>query len=371
VKEGSRVTVPKAKTLAEFDEELAREHIKGQWLIDPLLERLMGGPRPAGVPYIWHWPDIEARLEEACEVLPEGLTARRSLALMNPELPVGTTHTLTAGIQMLNPGEQAWAHRHTMAALRFVMRGNGSLSTVVDGEVCPMDDYDLVLTPRWTWHDHHNDSGDKPVWLDVLDIGLVQSLNAGFYETYGDERQPVRPGTGEYLSRRAGPVRPVWERRKQEHTPFRYAWRDVEPLLLSMAGQEGSPYDGIALEYVNPVTGGPTMPTLSCWAQLLRPGEETKPHRHTSSAIYFVVRGEGTARVGDHELKWGKHDTFVVPNWMQHSLHNASRDSEAILFSVNDMPTLQALGLYYEEPEISSGASPWPPVPARPSKDRR
>ena len=356
------------KTLAQFDAELAAEHITGQWLIDPLLERLTGGPRPAGVPHIWRWADIKARLDEACDVLPEGLTARRSLALMNPALPMGTTHTLTAGIQMLNPGEQAWAHRHTMAAVRFVIHGGAGLSTVVDGEVCPMEDYDLVLTPRWTWHDHHNDTDGNPVWLDALDIGLIQSLNTGFYETYGDERQAVRGSAGEYLSRRAGVVRPVWETRKESHAPFRYAWREVEPLLLSMADQDGSPYDGIALEYVNPVTGGPTMPTLSCWVQMLRPGEQTLPHRHTSSSIYFVVRGEGTARVGDEEIAWGQHDTFVIPNWIEHSLSNKSAGSEAILFSVNDTPTLRALGLYFEEPETSLGSVAWPPVPAVPAR---
>src|SRR3546814_10183190 len=34
---------------------------------------------------------------------------------------------------------------------------------------------------------------------------------------------------------------------------------------------------------VNPVTGGPTMPTISCRAQMLAPGEATRPQRHTSS----------------------------------------------------------------------------------------
>ncbi|MCW2499645.1 MAG: gentisate 1,2-dioxygenase / 1-hydroxy-2-naphthoate dioxygenase [Frankiales bacterium] len=356
----------KPKTLADFDSELAAEHIKGQWLIDPLLERLAGGPRPAGQAHIWRWRDIEARLDEACDVLAEGLTARRSLALMNPALPGGTTHTLTAGIQMLNPGEQAWAHRHTMSAIRFVIRGGPGLSTVVDGEACQMDDYDLVLTPSWTWHDHHNDTTGNPVWLDALDIGLIMSLNTGFYETYGEERQALRPSQGEYLSQRAGLVRPVWEQRKERLAPFRYAWSDVEPVLLSMADQEGSPYDGVVLEYVNPMTGGPTTPTLSCWVQMLRPHEQTQSHRHTSSSIYFVVRGEGTTRVGDEEISWGQHDTFVVPNWLEHSFRNSSASSEAILFSVNDIPTLRALGLYYEQPETSLGTAPWPAVPARP-----
>ncbi len=36
-----------------------------------------------------------------------------------------------------------------------------------------------------------------------------------------------------------------------------------------------------------------------------------------------------------------------------------------MLFSVNDIPTLKALDLYYEEPELSlGGTQPFPPVPA-------
>ena len=52
--------------------------------------------------------------------LEESFTARRSLLFNNPGLPTGgTTHTLLMGIQMIKPGEIAWAHRHTLAAIRF------------------------------------------------------------------------------------------------------------------------------------------------------------------------------------------------------------------------------------------------------------
>jgi 1-hydroxy-2-naphthoate dioxygenase len=336
-----------AEKLAEFDAKLAAAHIKGQWQIEPLLERLVGGPKPAGVPHLWSWPDVEAYLDEACEALPESLTARRSLALMNPALPMGTTHTLTAGIQMLNAGEEAWAHRHTMSAIRFVIRGGSGLSTVVEGEVCPMADYDLVLTPRWTWHDHHNDSEGNPVWLDALDIGLVMATNTGFYETYGGQRQAARPDLGGDALRRTRLVRAVGAPERQ--ASFRYAWSDVEPLLLGMPDDAASPHDGVTLEYVDPTTGGPTTRTLSCRLHRLRPSEETLPHRHTSSGIYFVVRGSGVTRVGDTELVWKQHDTFAVPNWMDHSFRNDSSQLDAILFSVTDEPALRALGLFYEE----------------------
>jgi 1-hydroxy-2-naphthoate dioxygenase len=118
---------------------------------------------------------------------------------------------------------------------------------------------------------------------------------------------------------------------------------------MRMADQPGSPYDGVTLEYANPMTGGPTLPTISCWIQRLRPGQETEPHRHTSSSVYCVVRGEGSTFVGDQELRWSKHDAFAVPNWSTHHFVNRSATDDAVLFSVNDIPAMRALGLYFED----------------------
>ena len=145
---------------------------------------------------------------------------------------------------------------------------------------------------------------------------------------------------------------------------MRYPWKQTEPQLRAMAESEGSSYDGVALEYVNPITGGPTLPTLSCWIQLLRPGERTKKPRHTSSAAYFVVRGEGTTMVNQKPLDWTQHDSFAVPNWAWHEHINRSQAEEAILFSVNDTPIVNAFNLYREEPENTLHTIPLPPVPS-------
>jgi len=350
-----------------FDDELARLHMRGQWQYDKLLVKAIGGPRPAGEPWIWKWEAVYPQLLRACEVLPESFTARRHLLFLNPGLEArGTTHTIAMGIQMIRPGELAWAHRHSIAALRFVIKGSSSLYTVVDGEVCPMEDYDLILTPQWSWHDHHNDAGEHAIWLDVLDLPFILGLNATFYETYpGDRQQVRRPGEAEYIQTRAGAVRPTWEKPKVEHLPLRYRWVEAQEQLKKMAALKGNPYDGLSLEYVNPMTGGPTLPTLSCWMQMLRPGEQTKPHRHTSSAIYLVIRGEGKTIVGEKELPWAKHDAFCIPNWAWHQHINGSKTEEAILFSVNDIPMLRAFGLYREEPEDSLYSEEPPPIPKR------
>ena len=354
------------KSLEQFDAKLAKLHMRGQWKVDELLVQTIGGPKPAGSPHLWKWSAVHPLLLEACDVLPESFTARRHLGFLNPGLErPGATHTIRMGLQMVRPGETAWAHRHTVAALRLVVEGSRQAYTVVDGEVCPMENYDLILTPQWSWHDHHNESGENIIWLDVLDASLITALNAMFYEPYRGERQQARRShESEYLQARTGPLRPTWERPQLQQLPLRYAWSETQKLLQKMAHLQGSPYDGLSLEYVNPMTGGPALPTLGCWIQMLRPGERTQAHRHISSAVYFVVQGEGETVVGDQRLEWNRQDSFAVPNWSRHQHLNRSKTDAAILFSVNDAPVFEALGLYREEPENSLHRAAAPLLPS-------
>lgn len=314
--------------LEGFDAKLASVHMRGQWKSEEFLQRAIGGPQPAGVAALWPWSQITAMLEEAGRVMPDSLQARRSLIFQNPGLPRGTTHTINMGVQMIQPGEIAWAHRHSITALRFVIKGHQRLSTVVDGEPCAMEDYDLVLTPNWAWHDHHNDSDQFVYWLDVLDVGLVLGLNQTFYE----------PGTGSDQPRAAKPA--------GSRARLRYRWKEVEPELLR---RPISPEDGRLYDYLNGA-GGPTLPTLACQVQNLPPGFATRTRRRTSSAVYFVVRGEGATTVDGKELVWSENDCFAVPNWARHQHVNRSASQDAILFSVHDTPVIRALGFYREEP---------------------
>ena len=100
---------------------------------------------------------------------------------------------------------------------------------------------------------------------------------------------------------------------------------------------------------VNPLTGGPSLPTLSCWLQLLKPGQRTQSHRHTSTVLYHAYRGSGTTVINGRPFHWEKGDTFVVPLWHWHEHANRSEGEEAILFSMNDAPVLKPFGLYREQ----------------------
>jgi gentisate 1,2-dioxygenase len=323
-----------AKTLEQFGEELAARNLRGQWQAEAMLARAIGGPPPAGEPMVWPWETVSAALREACEVMPRSEAARRNIGFRNPGLAnrYGTTHTISCGAQIVLPGEVAWAHRHTLGALRFGIEGSAKLYTVVDGEPLPMHPGDLVLTPNWTWHDHHND-GDVPgIWLDVLDVPLVAgALNQLFFEPLGETEQPLRPG---------------------RRLPYRYAWADAAPLLdAAVAAGASDPYDGVVLAYASPDGNGPTLPTLGCALQLLLPGSETRAQRTTASAVYYVVRGNGATVVGERVLEWGPRDSFVVPNWAEHRFVNRSADADAVLFRVSDAPVMAALGLLQRAPE--------------------
>jgi len=340
----------RAEALELYYRELERYNTGALWTV--LQALLPPEPRPRAVPMLWRWTEMRPLVYRAGELIGTDEAERRVVMLLNPGLPgaCAVTGTLYAGLQLILPGEIARSHRHTPAALRFIVEGHGAY-TAVDGEQTLMNPGDLVLTPSWTWHDHGNETDEPMVWLDGLDLPLVGYLDASFFEEYPEERQPLTKPVGDSLRKyAAGTLTPTYERHLGAHSPLlNYTWERTRAALVDLAAQErGSPYDGIMLEYVNPRTGGPIMPTIGASIQLLPPGFATEAHRHTSSVIYHVVEGEGYSLVGEQRFDWGPKDVFCVPSWAAHQHVNTSTAAPAILFSFTDAPVLQAIGLYRE-----------------------
>jgi 1-hydroxy-2-naphthoate dioxygenase len=327
--------------LGELDSELEKKQLSGFW-------KSRVPSHAAEASYLWKWEDLLDGLMKASETIGIEQAERRAIRLVSPHLPIkSTSHTLQLTFSIVNPGEVARAHRHNMAAIRFVVQGKGAY-TAVAGERFPMEEGDLILTPNWTWHDHHNESEEPIIWLDGLDGPLIQSLNVLFFEEYEKNEQPITRGPSESLSRLSFTRSPKADPTHLRGVPFRYAWKDTYSALKTMAASDRDPYDGTLLRYINPATGGFTYPTMSCEIQLFKAKEKTKNHRHTSSALYHVFKGEGRTAVGEGYLNWKKGDSFVVPLWQPHSHENLS-DEEAILFSINDRPVMESLQLYREE----------------------
>ena len=339
-----------ARSLADLERDMEAKSLGGHWQMEA---RMPGEPKTTVLPYLWRWTDVWSALEEAGELVSMEMAGRRTVRLFNPGLAAGgrptTTQTLHMSVQLVKPGEIAECHRHTLAAIRFVVRGRGAYTTV-EGQRCPMAPGDLILTPAWTWHDHTHDGGEPMAWLDGLDIPLVQALQQVVFEPFPEERQPVACSSdasgGLY-----GAIAPPGPPPGPANPYYHYRWADAEAALAALVqSAEPDPYDGYHLIYRNPSTGGATLPTMTCALTMLRPGQETRAHRHTSAVIYHCFRGQGSTWIGDQRFDWGPGDSFVVPLWYPHR-HANTADADAVLFSMSDQPVLQALGFYREQAE--------------------
>ncbi len=331
-------------SLDEFNDELAEKNLLGFWTAGNRPETYE--PEPSYQPCIWRWRDVYGSLIKAGEILTLDQTARRFIGFHTPT-KFRTTHTLAMGVQLVNSGEVAEAHRHTMGAVRFVIQGGGA-QTTVEGEAFPMEKGDLITTPNRTWHDHYNGSADPIVWIDGTDLPMVKFFEISFGDAYPTKQQQISKPKN-YTLHELGPARPKWINADSvQPPPYRYRWEDTEKALIDLGESPGDPFDGVVLRYINPLTGGSTLPTLSCEIQMLRPGEITWSHRHTSSAIYHAFRGRGVTTVGDQTFEWEEGDSFTVPQWLWHNHASQSKDA-VILFAINDKPVLDLLGFYREE----------------------
>ena len=311
------------------------------------------------VSHHWKWQDMERLLFQSLQFqdkLPTGMAGaeRRIIRLENPGLNAETvTDTMSMSVQLLMPGETARPHRHTPVAFRFFLKGRSY--TTVEGEKHQMLPGDLVLTPYMQWHDHGNDSDEPGIWIDGLDFPLVRYLDAVIKE---DTAEPlaepqVDSGNGVTSSRQFGAsgLRPAWVSGEavERASLIHYRWPETEAALNAMAAAgEASPTDDVILEYVNPATGESVFSTVACYIQMIRPGVHTVRQRETAHKVYHVFRGSGTTVIDDVQIAWSEGDFFVVPSLAWHAHANNSAEP-AILFSLQDGPTLKRLGLYRHE----------------------
>jgi gentisate 1,2-dioxygenase len=328
-------------------ERLDRYHTAPLWEV--LGKLVTPEPQSACVPAIWRYDEIRPLLIEAGGLITAKEAERRVLVLENPGLRGKSqiTGSLYAGIQLVTPGEIAPSHRHAASALRFVLEGDGSAYTAVNGERTNMRFGDFVLTPFWTFHDHGNPGTEPVIWLDGLDVPIVNLFDTSFSDHHDEEMQPVTRAEGDALARYGCGLLPL------EYTPpglsapmFCYPYsRTREALATLYRNGPVHPRHGVKMQYVNPATGGYPMPTIAAFIQLLPAGFTGEAYRSTDATIYCVAEGRGRSQVGGASFAWGPRDIFVVPSWQPVS-HEAA--GEAVLFSFSDRAAQKALGLWRE-----------------------
>lgn len=297
-------------------DDLARVHCRVHQPEDPPF--FTREPRTPLETIHWKWTTLEPLLRRIGEEIELGSGGqRRTLRLTNPGVAFGTTHTFWASIQVILPGEIASAHRHTANAFRFIMQGSGA-TTTVDGARIAMNEGDLVYTHGGTWHDHQHHGSAPMIWLDVLDINLMNAMQATFFEPFQGEVQPVE--------------------NEPKDSPLLFSRAKA---LAALDGAATDAANGRFLQY-------PDIGTLGMQLIRLPAGYEGRARRQVGSKLFYAVAGTGTLSVGDKRFDWARGDFMVVPPWAWHAHANAGKE-DALLFEVDDTPAMKLLGYYREE----------------------
>lgn len=353
-----RANVETTPELAAYYGDLDRYHAGALWTVANKIEPWQ--PKSQSEAVVWHYRDLRDHVIRSIDLVTPERAGRRVIYLNNPgrQEVAAAVGWIYAGLQVMKPGEVASAHRHSASAIRFIIEGAGAY-TIVDGHKMTLGANDFVLTPNGTWHEHGVAAdGTICLWQDGLDIPFVNAMEANFYEVHPDLQQAVGYAVDDMTKTWGNPgLTPVGQRWTHSYSPmFKYEWpATYEALTKYAACTDGSPFDGVLMDYVNPVTNGPVMQTLGASMQMLRPGEKTKAHRHTGSGLYHVAKGAGHSIINGRRYDWQEHDIFCVPSWAWHEHVNASGSDDACLFCLSDLPIMRALGLYREQAFADNG----------------
>jgi gentisate 1,2-dioxygenase len=135
---------------------------------------------------------------------------------------------------------------------------------------------------------------------------------------------------------RLGPknLAPLWEvlkglvppEPKSKAQPFRWRYADIRPLLMEsgeLLTAEEAERRVLVLENPSFVGQSRTTSTLYAGVQLILPGETAPAHRHTPSALRFVIEGEGGfTAVGGERTTMREGDFIITPAWAWHDHGN-------------------------------------------------
>ena len=329
----------------DYRDELTQQNLVPLW---PSLRAVL----PPGVPTRrtrathWSYKALRPLLLKAGKLTSIEKAERRVLVLANPGHGLEKMQASAAmylGMQLLLPGEWAPSHRHTPNAVRMIVEGEGAWTTV-DGEKCPMQRSDLILTPKGLWHEHGHDGSEPVVWLDVLDLPLVYYMEASYH--IDGKRQAVQPGHGDRAYARAGVVpTPVFERSRKAYPMLRYPWVNARSSLESLAADRPG-LEAVQVSYVNPETGGDAENILGFHALMLRPGQVLKLPVRSPAMVFHLIEGCAEVQVEGQRFTLAEPDTCCAPGYTAVTLHNRLADKPSFIFIADETPLHKKLGVF-------------------------
>ncbi len=176
------------------------------------------------------------------------------------------------------------------------------------------------------------------------------------------ETTPARTQERQAFYKRIAPANlaPLWENLHRMVTaepapaclPAIWHYRDVRPHLMESGGlitaQEATRR---VLMLMNPGLGGEASITGSLFAglQLIMPGEIAPAHRHSQSALRFIIEGHGAYTAVDGERTAMQPGDFVItPSWTWHD-HGNETDEPMVWLDGLDIQIVKLLGASFAE----------------------
>jgi gentisate 1,2-dioxygenase len=142
--------------------------------------------------------------------------------------------------------------------------------------------------------------------------------------------------------------------------PHRWRYQDVRPHVLESAEHiSAREAERRVLILENPGLHGSSQITATLFAglQLIMPGEVAPAHRHTQSALRFIVEGSGAYTAVDGEKTIMEPGDFVItPSWTWHH-HGNDSSGPMVWLDGLDIPLVARLGSTFRE-EHSAAEAP-------------
>lgn len=155
-------------------------------------------------------------------------------------------------------------------------------------------------------------------------------------------------------------ILPLWDRYHDilpleptsPDNPMQWRWSDVGP-FVERAARDVSMENAVrrVLMLVHPAFNGQPFTTTNLFAgiQILEPGEAAPMHRHSPSAMRFIMQGGGGATmVNGQRCEMDDGDLILTPNWAWHEHVNDS-DKRIVWLDALDVPLASNLGTLFSE----------------------
>jgi gentisate 1,2-dioxygenase len=180
-------------------------------------------------------------------------------------------------------------------------------------------------------------------------------------ESSADPKHNVQAARQAYYDRISKyDMAPLWEKLRQlvgdepktQCAPAIWRFRDVKAMVMESADLiSAKEAERRVLVLENPALRGQSRITQTLYAglQLIMPGETAPAHRHTASAIRFIIDGEGAYTSVEGERTFMSPGDFVLTaNWATHD-HGNTTDRPMIWLDVLDLPTINFFEAMFAE----------------------